>query len=615
MTANQLKAQENELKREELAEKKRTGKAERFSKFTKGTGDLLKGAAGLAGAINDPSWYNLDKALVNDVGQLPYGRPIGLKENRNGAFMNTGGSTTSGDANKLAFPGVMRLEYVPTVGDGSQSESDAINVAMRNVYSFVRHANSGSRNYDAPDLMQYLLTMDSIYSLIAHCSRAYSIALTAKSENRYWPDKMLDAAGFTSGGGSIMSRLAQFRAEINMAIQKASIFNVPAKFPYFNRHIWMNSNIFKDGAYKRSRNYVFVPATYYPSPDINGIQTGIRYFGLDSNGLVDPNTITGWVDPTGLVSINDVRHMSYDAAVALLKYLIDNATQNEDYGIMSGDILKAFGDSGLFKLQQVAEDYHVEAIYSPEVLTQIQGATILPGSYYGPAVAQTSNGIIYQGTYGLTGGIHTPTLMPGILGYYASPNASHVNKMPDCKRVLINMYKDEVTPDDNMVATRLSNVATAQGMRYWDISGTSYYFYESKAETCASEIVDGVAIFNALGGADASYISSNFPVLNAMISRNGCHFTGAGLFIQTGTLVSCEEALRVIQTINAFEWAPRIVINHSSSPTNVNPNPIYENQDLANYILIGKDEIDQLHAVALLSLFAVPLLGNTVRKY
>lgn len=82
---------------------------------------------------NDPSWYALNPQLLKDAASFPYAWPLGNRLNL-GKFARL--------INKGSVPGIMAMNWVPTIGYSSNGTSPA-NVASINTYTKVRHDNSG----------------------------------------------------------------------------------------------------------------------------------------------------------------------------------------------------------------------------------------------------------------------------------------------------------------------------------------------------------------------------------------------------------------------------------------------------------------------------------------
>lgn len=580
MTSNQLKNQSNAIEAKKAKELERTNRRreeeERRSNLEREsenrrhnkrseniqavTGALnaasnaVGSAAKFAGAANDPSWYNLDKQLVKDVANVSYGTPLGIPIRE---FSYGVGTNEFSDV-KTAVPGAMVLRYIPTVGPVLLQEGAAANVAAKNIYAYVRHANSGSTNYEATDLFMYLLSMDSMYSLLAWMMRSYSLALTAKSENRYYPTAILQGLGWNVD--DLLGNLSQFRALINVCVSKVGIFNVPANFPYFNRHIWMNMNIFKDQGIKKSQEYLFTPEVVY------------YYDESVTPGKLTPVQMSM---PGGTLTVNDVR--------TTINTLIGKAIASEDFGIMSGDIYKAYGDN-LFKISEIEENFHIESTYSMEVLSQINNAVMvgpIGGNLLSTAIHQTTTGLIYQGTSDTDLGIkiRVYTNVAPDYPYLAERNA------------LINMYKDDISPDDTMVATRL-------------ISASEYVISAASTEgnvnvdkvvrVCGSEVITQGVIIKLTTGLQQ----------------------GVGTFTKISSSFggSPADMMDVINQITAFDWAPRVnYIYITGSTGSFDITSFASTFDYANYVDVNVEVMDAMHQVAILSEFAVPLLGNRAR--
>ena len=101
---------------------------------------------------NDPAYYALNSQLLVDAASHAFSDATGTKI----PWSTKGYNEHLIVPDIASIPGVMSFRIAPTVGI-STDQSSAVNVAARNIYSYVRHANSGHSNYDAPDLMMYLL--------------------------------------------------------------------------------------------------------------------------------------------------------------------------------------------------------------------------------------------------------------------------------------------------------------------------------------------------------------------------------------------------------------------------------------------------------------------------
>ena len=547
------KAREAETHRSNKANERLTSRGQFFKATTDTIGNVAKaagGIGGLIGAINDPSWYNKDPQLVKDVANISFNTPIGKPLGDEITIATSTGASAQEPARVV--PGVMVLRYFVTPGMTDGTVSDAVNIAARNIYSFVRYANSGASNYEPVDLMMYLLAMDSLYTLYAWGVRTYAILNYASRFSGYYPTALAHAIGLQMGGSNDdwTSNLSNVRAFINQFGVKISAFNVPANFPYFNRHIWMVSNIFKDMNIRRSQVYAFTPSWIYQ-------------YQFEGGGLAPAN-----FTPT---HGNENNGLSFKEYKTICDQTLSLLNGNEDIGIMSGDILKAYGESNMFKVTTIPEEVELPFVYSEEVLSQIAGAAVVPVDYATANIAQDGKNRIGVGTRDSSTGLLQQE------GYYITwqQNLEYTKTA-----VLVNMLKDDPTPDDVMVATRLSATYAAE-------SGTT-----CKVTTYGTEIVTKVDImtFNSNGEEVLVTAQSNYQAVDASDP------------IQT--FYDC---------VIKFDWAPDFAIFIVDTTSGLSISSILHTQDFGNVATIQATTLRNMHYVAVLSEFAVMDVGNKLR--
>lgn len=114
--------------------------------------------------------------MVKDVASLSFNLPYGTRSGLPSPSNRESRVTTS-------VPGILTIRFVTSLGVANGSVASAINVAAKNIYSYVRFANSGARNYDSPDLMMYLLAMDSAYMFYAYLTKLYSQVKKGNAHN------------------------------------------------------------------------------------------------------------------------------------------------------------------------------------------------------------------------------------------------------------------------------------------------------------------------------------------------------------------------------------------------------------------------------------------------
>lgn len=377
---------------------------------------------------NHISWYVPDPNLLADVASVPFNYRIG-DTLPIGTATSTTGVLVDGT---WVEPGSCTIRFVPTYGDLVDSQS-AGNIASTAVYSWVRHANSGSRNYDAVDLMLYLLAMDSIYAGITWCQRLISCIMGYSRDSVYPPRGWIESMG-VSFNTSLIGDLPAMRARLNSMILKATTLAVPRTLPIYERHAFMCSNVYCDNTEQVTQYYVF-------NPDV------LWKFQLESSesakGMLAPvkfGTI-GLTNEAGYATLSS-SGAPWDQYFNVVEELINSLYGDEDAGIMSGDILKAYGTEGIFKLTTVPEDLVVVPIYDAEMLEQIHSA-------YAVGKFDLNNSTIKQD-------IPTTATSPYLVAALNFTNAGKLGLISRSR--LLDLHLD-VTPENIMRATRLCGPA------------------------------------------------------------------------------------------------------------------------------------------------------------
>lgn len=490
---------------------------------------------------NDVSWYAKNPEMLRDAASFSYNSPVG---NRIPVYQslvagyNEDGSQilTIADPGPGTVPGLIGLTFVPTIGTSTTSTSPA-NLAAQNIYSYVRYMNSGAKNYDQADLMIYLLSMDSIYMMWNWAKRMYGYARMYAQKNRYMPLAYARIDGIDLV--DMQEHLADYRLTLNALASQISSFCVPAVMPLFVRHSWMVSNIYKDSEIEKAQQYMFTPSFYYQYDE-----TGSQYGGqllAKSVGLT-----------TG----------KFSEILTLIQDQLDAIAYSEDIGVMSGDILKAYGQDKLFKITPVDPMYTVEPVYNEEVLNQIHNSSVI-------GTAGWSN-------YNITQDPNT-----GYLIYNPSFPAPYFTKT----EYMVNMPWNDVTPENTMVGTRLSALLG-------NVDATS-----KKANIVAmgTEFINArnVVWFNKAGALNVS---------NQVRDWYSCDISTVQQAAATvGNL------LQEMELMSNFDWHPLVYV-FTKTKEQLQYYGILG--DISNYTMINVWNLQQMHTTAILSEFNVPQIGS-----
>lgn len=585
---------------------------------------------------NNPMWYAHNKQLLDATASFPYSWPVGARLHTDDPTIDTS-----------SVPGIMAFYVVPSVGIAKDANAP-INVAARNIYSYVRHANSGAKNYDSIDLMKYYIAMDSCYSYLSFLQRLYGVVRLSSITNRYYPQALVQAMGVNYD--SVYGNLADLNYMINAFAVKIQSMCVPATMSYFIRHAWMYSGYYLDSESDKAQLYMFTPQGFFVYTEPESPTAGEKLWPLVYTEFVTKGTAPG----PGL---------TYQDLVNFGNTLINPILASEDFNIMSGDTLKAFGDNGIIKVDVLATDYTVLPSYDEMVLSQIMNATMLgypvtegnnryqiveaTNSQNAPAGYLTSDPILRSGVSNL--GINVPSqyLDKNINVNYTSKFGVATNLQPvSDNRNLYAAYRSKrfitfqdgnVTPERTMEATRLTYMMPADyptnagGIAPNIIDGKVYPFPALiRLDDIASEWIATAVIYRYEVSPNNNYqwqLGASpriFTSLPLIIDETGLQLTAAG----NDAMFGASPFLRVIGELSNFDWHPAVYPQYftlrswelvgTTDPTAIMKwelgDTIAPLIDLGYYALIGREDIRKLTATALLSQFSVPQMGSFDNK-
>lgn len=509
---------------------------------------------------NDVSWYASNPQMLKDAASLPFN-------------VLTGASVTltadGGDVDYVV-PGIAILKYLPSVGLSDQANS-AVNVAARNLYAFVRHANSGRTNYDTPDLMLYTLAVSSAYAYHAELMRVYGLLQFYMYTNRYTGRAIVEALGYDYE--DLVSNMADFRYAINQNALKLNSLAVPANIPYFSRQIWMPSGIYMDRPSTHAQFFAYQSAAELYFEEMKGDQT----FGT-------LHLIPRINDDTLKYGIADV--------VDRMQAILNPILLSEDMNIMSGDILKAFGTSGLMSVPQIPENYAVIPAYSEEVLHQMHNFTPtgeLPATFeYTSDFCQ--NWITQDPQTGFI--IHQPRVVRR--SDYIEPDYIKSN-------LLIDIHHDSPDAGMVMVSSRMMAALDYDAPEEITIEGKGYYVYN--VPVCGSEIPTSIDVYKF---EDTEDDFGNPRIISKRILTPNVYFP---LLASSSNKVT--ETAIASTFLSSFDWAPTLYgwgyVEQSGVTVAQFLSPI---GDLDNYRPVYDKDLRRMHECALLSMYRVPGMGE-----
>lgn len=294
---------------------------------------------------NHPEWYEINEQLTKDVASLPFTYALGTRFN----FGET-------PYTNYSLPGVARLNYAYTYGFSTDNTSP-LNLATRNIYSFLKSVNSRAKTYDANDLGVYIMCIDQAHAYYEFMKRLYGVLNTTNVMNRYAPRAIVEACG--GDYDDLLGNVVQLREYINTYVVRLSTMPMPGSFTIFERHSWLNRHVWVDSNDTlKSQNYVFTPISYGVF-DIDDDGAGYMHAKLLPFAATERNSLT----------FAQIKTIGEEILSAILY-----GAGEEDFNIIGGDILYAYGKESVKIPEMVAENYSVLPQYNLRVLNQIHNA-------------------------------------------------------------------------------------------------------------------------------------------------------------------------------------------------------------------------------------------------
>lgn len=519
------------------------------------------GASTVVSKSNDPAWYAPDEALLRDSSSipfsLPFGEPIRFRDTTTSTVIDLSDLDTQGLA---GVPGVIALQVKPTIGR-ARSRLDPVNAAANAFYTHVRYVNSGRKNYDPADLMMYALAIGELYSFIQFAKRTYAFAFMYSQRNKFFGRAMIEASGLDPD--DLIANLAQFRYWLNAFINKVSSYVIPSDINYFKRKFFLYSGYYLENPYGNLKDqfYMYIPGAF-----------GKFNYDATNAGMIEMVDY----DPATLKTV--AQFITYGEG------LLDNIFGDEDFGLMSGDILKAYPNS-LIGLETLPSDYMVLPEFDPFVLSQFKNAVVAPSGqglkyYLKQSTKEFIAGNIYQDEKG-------QIVSEELLGLYNDGSHDLDDMMyafAPMNKHIISVENPDPGPNDVMEATRACLGATTTMDAYSDAAYTTLVV--NPEITCGDVYVNHIDIFYWERNANGDYVKVRHDQNCAVMDMTSPLPAWYQIYAQCKYAPNMYSAFFNTGTKKAM--IGRVVTN------------------VDNYTTIGYDELRRMHETAMLGLFYVP---------
>lgn len=529
---------------------------------------------------NDPSWYTHIFPLASDVANFNFNIPVGTPFNplsdvsKLKVNATTDYSINRTTTNGKVIPGIMTFNVSPSIGYSADPTS-APNIAAQQMYTIVRKANSGAVNYDKTDLMMTVVAMDNAYMLYEILLRAYRTIGKYDPNSRYMPDGLMYAQGFAP---ALQQDLANFRGVLDLFCYQLGSINIPDEFDFIKRHSWMFTNVYADASSSKAQLYMYRP---------NGLYVW-------SEGESSKPSYLKWVSWAKLFGTGEPV-----STIAEIQHAIDMVMQpilgSADIGTISGDIAKAFNESGMIQFQPVSQYEALQPVYSMEVIQQMMNSYIIGVGLYNGQNSDYNYNDIWVDNSNLTSGpflVYTPKFEKSV---FTAPHAF--------VKHLVNL-KQDANVDINMVATR--NIITVD----WE-SDNSYGIITS----CGTEVVTSATSY--VYSTDGSHVITTKPLERVFHQVVVMPFDGIAAMagVDPTTVTRVVDDLQSMIESSAFDNQPaRYVFFSQDIAKDQNNTMKYQGimTDTENYTWLEDQTIKQLNDAALLSLFYCKSYPNII---
>lgn len=417
---------------------------------------------------NDYRFYALSEQIAKDLGSIAYNIIPGVGHD---IHIQVGGASVS---NKTLVDNkeqsICVLKYINTCGVATQ-RTDGVNMAATQLYTYIRRANSGARNYEAADVMMYILAMREVYAEFFEAKRALGIANLYVFENHNLPDLLLHAININPS--DLRANIATYRGRLNVLAKKINALAVPSYFKMFERTAYIASKVFADSTSIRGQFYVFQRSGYYLWSPISSEKGSALEFNRVDNQI------------------------SFAQKLSNLERMLDALFLDDDINTMSGDILKAFGSEKCYQVVDTTEDYTVLPQYDEDILAQIEN------SY---AYASANGGTLYPDS------AFTITQTEQLITFQPTGSNSVVSKINVTDKAF-NSHKDLPQYSDNLEWSRLITICEISA---GDAADTSF----TGVVSCGQELLERYALVKyGVGGTPTTNFFYN--VIGAVSNATG----------------------------------------------------------------------------------------------
>lgn len=144
---------------------------------------------------NHPSYYDRNPELTKSAGDFSFYPRLGIDYNATKSANIVSSKPQCYVTGTYQEPTLVVMHYVPTIGVSKDSTSP-INILGQQIMSNIRAHISGTRKYQASDVVMHILKISAVYQALEMGKRAYLFSRSYTNFNLTSPTLLLEAMGF-----------------------------------------------------------------------------------------------------------------------------------------------------------------------------------------------------------------------------------------------------------------------------------------------------------------------------------------------------------------------------------------------------------------------------------
>jgi hypothetical protein len=323
-------------------------------------------------ASNALEWHVNDAELLRLSSSLSWSYSTGDLFDISDGIKDPNG-LISHPSSTYTLPGIMSFAEIPWVG-GMDDEGTyppatyAANTLLTEERSRTRVRNT----YDAPDIIQKILAMASVYAGIAWAKRLYATLKMYTYESEYLPDALYAAQHFDPS--SLRCDPYAFLGRLNVIISNANKIYIPKNMPLFEYYTQRYSNYFIEGKSIKDQIYVIYPAilTYLQTFTANKK----AYVELDPCLAVPNDGAATYTANKANGVKSGTKSITGEQLLDALDFMIAQLVNDSDTPDITGDLQNAFGDENRYVIPQITPDVMAVPVFDEEILEMLQNSYV-----------------------------------------------------------------------------------------------------------------------------------------------------------------------------------------------------------------------------------------------